>query len=334
MVRAMTKTLVTGAAGFIGSHVTRLLLDAGRDVRALIFPGEEVSNLDGLEIERLEGDIRDRAAMDRAMEGCDRVFHLAAIYAIWLPEPTQMWDVNVHGSRVVCDAALAAGIERMVYTSSIAAVGTLPGEQEADETVPFNGWGIANDYVFSKYVGELEARDAVRRGLPATIVNPAFPFGWGDLRPTPTGGIVLAIMKGQFPGWYEAGFNIVDVEDVAIGHLLAEEKGGVGERYILGNENLHSREFMQMVGEVCGRKVPDRKLPLPILKALGTLLETVSDRVTHKRPFMTRKAIEYAAQHLYYDTSKARTELGYEPRPVRDSIVRAAEWFRHRGLAH
>ena len=328
------KTLVTGAAGFIGGHVTRMLLDEGRSVRALIRPGEELTNLQGLEgdLETLPGDIRDPDTMATAMVGCDQVFHLAAIYAMWMQDPTRIWDVNVRGTQVVCQAALEAGVERMVYTSSIAAIGLLPGKEAATEATPYNYW-TANDYVFSKYVGELECREAIRRGLPAVIVNPALPFGWGDTGPTPTGAIVLSLMNGKFPGYIDGGVNVVDVEDVARGHLLARDKGRVGERYILGGHNITTREFVDVVGRVCGVKTPRRRLPVELLAKVGWLLEGVADRVTHTEPFMTEEGVRYAARHIYFDTTKAREELGLPQTPFEDSVARSAEWFRSRGLA-
>lgn len=328
------KTLVTGGAGFIGGHVTRMLLEEGRAVRALIRPGEALTNLEGLsgDLETVTGDIRDKEAVAKALDGCDRVFHLAAIYALWMQEPSRIWDVNVRGTQVICQAALDAGVKRMVYTSSIAAMGILPGEQPADETTLYNYWG-ANDYIFSKYVSELECREYIRQGLPAVIVNPALPFGWGDTGPTPTGNLVLSLLNGKFPGYIDGGVNVVDVQDVARGHLLAEEKGRVGERYILGGHNVTTLEFMQLVGRVCGVKVPKRRLPAGAMMRIGRLLEGVAYRVTHTEPFITEKAVDYASRHVYFDTTKAREELGLPKTPIEESIARSAQWFRSRGLA-
>ena len=329
-----TKTLVTGAAGFIGAHVTRMLLEEGRSIRALIRPGEALTNLEGLDgdLETMTGDVRDPAAMAKAVDGCDRVFHLAAIYAMWMRDRTRIWDVNVRGTQVMCQAALDAGVKRFVYTSSIAAIGSLPGEQPSNEDTPYNYW-TANEYIFSKYVSELECREFIRRGLPAVIVNPALPFGWGDTGPTPTGNIVLSLMNGKFPGYIEGGVNVVDVQDVARGHLLAEKKGKVGERYILGAHNVNTYDFMSLVGRVCQVKVPQRKLPTNVMLRLGALLEGVADRITHTEPFLTRGGIEYASRYVYFDTTKAREELGLPQTPIEESIARSAEWFRSRGLA-
>ena len=328
------KTLVTGGAGFIGGHVTRMLLEEGRSVRALLRPGEALTNLQGLDgdLETMTGDVRDEAAMAKAVAGCDRVFHLAAIYALWMQDRTRIWDVNVRGTQVVCQAALDAGVERMVYTSSIAALGILPGQEAADETTPYNYW-TANDYIFSKYVSELECREYIRRGLPAVIVNPALPYGWGDTGPTPTGNIVLSLLNGRFPGYIDGGVNVVDVRDVARGHLLAEEKGRVGERYILGGHNVTTQQFMELVGRVCKVKVPSRRLPTGMLMGIGKLLEGVADRVTHREPFITEGGIEYASRHVYFDTTKAREELGLPQTPIEESIEESARWFRSRGLA-
>ncbi|MBU2490266.1 MAG: SDR family NAD(P)-dependent oxidoreductase, partial [Proteobacteria bacterium] len=227
----MTKALVTGAAGFIGSHVARLLLEEGTEVRALIRPGESFTNLAGLEVERVEGDILDPAAVDRAMEGVDVLFHLAAVYATWLPDWSVLWEVNLQGSRNVLWSAIRMGVGKVVYTSSIAAVGVLPGKALADETTPFNQYALGSPYVLSKYLSQQEALGFAKNGLDLVVVNPAFPFGAGDIGPTPTGRIILDFLMGKAPVIFHGGANIVDVEDVARGHVLAAKKGRSGEIY-------------------------------------------------------------------------------------------------------
>jgi dihydroflavonol-4-reductase len=327
----MAKTLVTGAAGFIGSHVVLELLKQNREVRALILPGENTKNLDGLDIERFEGDVCDPDSMKKAMQGCNRLFHLAAIYALWLPNRRKMYDVNVTGSQNVLWAACKAGVERVVYTSSVAALGVEPGEQPANENTEFNQITKANDYIFSKYLSDRDAKAFAREGLPLTVVNPAFPFGARDIVPTPTGQILLDVVNGKTPGYFDAGFSIVDVEDVARGHILAEEKGRVGESYLMANQNVTFKEFFEMIMRVTGVKVKLRKIPVSVAIGLGYVLEYWSNRWSHRPPLLSAKALRYARQYLYFDNSKARNELGLEFTPVESSIRRAVEWFGENG---
>jgi dihydroflavonol-4-reductase len=327
----MAKTLVTGAAGFIGSHVVLELLKQNREVRALVLRGENTKNLDGLDIETFEGDVCDPDSMRRAMEGCNRLFHLAAIYALWLPNRRKMYDVNVTGSQNVLWAAYKASVERVVYTSSVAALGVEPGEQLANENTEFNQITKANDYIFSKYLSDRDAKVFAREGLPLTIVNPAFPFGARDIVPTPTGQILLDLVNGKTPGYFDAGFSIVDVEDVARGHILAEEKGKVGESYLMANKNLTFKEFFELVMRVTGVQVKLRKIPVSVAIGLGYLLEYWSNRWSHRPPLLSAKALRYARQYLYFDNGKARNELGLEFTPVESSIRRAVEWFRENG---
>ena len=324
------KTLVTGAAGFIGSHVVRELLARGREVRAMIRPGEDVRNLEGLEVERVPGDVTDPASLRRAVEGCARVFHLAAIYAIWLPEPRRMYDVNVTGTHNLLWACQRAGVEKVVHTSSIAALGLHP-DRPSDETTEFNQARQANDYVLSKWLSEeLATRFSRESGLPVVVVNPAFPFGARDVGPTPTGKILLDLVKGRFPGYFDAGFNVVDVEDVARGHLLAEEKGQVGRRYLLSGTNLSMREFMQLVARVAGIRVKLRRIPLRLAIWYGDWLDRRAEKV-QRPPILSGRTLRYAGQNLYYDNARTRAELGLELTPIEDSIARALTWFRENG---
>ncbi len=326
------KVLVTGATGFIGSHVTRMLLDEGHDVRALVQPGAPTANIDALDVERVEGDLRDADLAKKALKGVRELYHLAAIYQLWLARPALMYEVNVEGTRSLLTAALASkSLEKVVHTSSIAAVGAKPGTEPADETTFFNLWDRANEYILSKYVSELEVLDFVRRGLPAVIVNPAFPFGRGDIAPTPTGEIVLNTAKRVVPGYMEGGFNAVDVEDVARGHLLASEKGRIGERYILGGENVTYRAFAKLVAEVAGVWIPDLKIPTGLIHATVSAAERVS-KLTGRKPFATVKAFEYASQYVYFDCTKARKELGLAQTPLRAAVEKAVAWFRERGM--
>jgi dihydroflavonol-4-reductase len=325
------KTLVTGAAGFIGAHVTRKLVERGREVRAMLAPNEDASPLDGLDVEIVRGDIRDPEACRAAVQGCRRAFHLAAIYKIWTPDDKVIFDVNVTGSANLLWACLRAGVERVVYTSSIAAIGQRDDGLPADEETPFNLWRDANAYIRSKYVSEQVALTFAREGLPLVVVNPTFPFGAGDRAPTPTGQILLNTLNRRSPGILDGGFNAVDVEDVAEGHLGAEERGRVGERYILGNVNFLFKDFVRLIAEVTGRAVPSRTVPYPVYYGIAAIAEMVSDRFTHKHPIATRKAVKYVHRPLFFDPSKARRELGLPQTDIRDTIRKAVQWFEEHG---
>jgi dihydroflavonol-4-reductase len=327
----MGKTLVTGAAGFIGSHVVRELLAKNREVRAMILPGEDTRILEGLDIERVECDVLDADGVKSAMQDVDRVYHLAAIYAMWLPRREKIYDVNCTGSLNVLWAALKSGVEKVVFTSSIAAVGLREGTQGADETVLFNNMGRANDYVYTKWLSEEQAKTFIPNGLPIVFCNPALPYGPRDLGPTPTGQILLDIVNGKNKFYFKGGINAVDVEDVAKGHVLAEGSGRIGERYILGNRNLTFKEFFELIASVTGVPLKARKIPIGMMIPIADRMERRADNVTHKPPLFTGGALRYAKNYLYFDVSKARKELGYEPRPPEESIRRAVDWFVENG---
>lgn len=321
--------LVTGASGFIGSNLVKILLEEGVTVRALVQKGVPLQNLDGLAVERVEGDLRDEASLERAMRGCDTLFHLAAIFAYWLPDPSVMYRVNVEGTIALLRAAQAAGVKKVVHTSSIASLGTLPGEAMADETTPFNNWDTADHYILSKYMGELEALRFNSLGLPVTVVNPAFPFGGGDIAPTPTGILIQRYIDGQNPFVFKGGFNAAHVKDVARGHWLAALHGKPAEKYILGGHNVSYREFANLVTKIAGVKPPKWEVPTAPFAAVGRVLEWVADHVTHKQPAMVDKSLRYSTERfLYFDIGKARRELGYEPSPFEDAVKEAVAWFQ------
>jgi dihydroflavonol-4-reductase len=325
------KTLVTGAAGFIGTHVVRRLCAQGREVRALLAPDEDATPLAGLDIELVRGDVRDLDACRRAVAGCARVFHLAGLYRIWSPDDRVLFDVNVTGSANMMLASGRAEVGRVVYTSSIAAIGQYPDGRPADEEAPFNLWRETNAYVRSKYVAEEVVRSFARAGLPVVIVNPSFPLGEGDRGPTPTGQVLLDLLRGRTPGILEGGVNVVDVEDVAEGHLLAEERGRLGERYLLANQNLTFRELAGLLCEVTGRPAPRRTLPFPLFWGIAALAELAADHVTHRPPIATRKTVRYLHRRLYFDPTKARRELGLPQTDIRVTLRKAARWFESQG---
>jgi dihydroflavonol-4-reductase len=321
--------LVTGASGFIGSHVVRILVEHGVKVRALVQEGVPLANLDDLPVERVAGDLRDAASLERAVDGCDTVFHLAAIYAYWLPDPSLMYRVNVEGTVRLLGAALARGVRRVVHTSSIAAVGIAPGEGGADEDTPFNSWDTADHYVLSKYMGELEALRFNQLGLPVVVVNPAFPYGANDIAPTPTGVLIQRYIAGQNPFVFRGGLNVVPVQDVARGHWLAALRGRPGQRYILGGHNLSYRDFADAVTDAAGVKRPRWEVPTAPFARVGKVLEWVSDHVTHRPPLMVDRSLRYSTErNLFFKIDKARRELGYEPGPYRPAIEEAVRWFK------
>ncbi len=327
---------VSGATGFIGSAVVRRLLADGREVRALLEPGANSANLDQLppsKVDRVTVDVCDYVTMARALDGCSAFYHLAAIYKVWTPDPTDLYRVNLEGTTASLLAAKTARIPRVVYTSSIAAIGRRDDGAPADETVQFNLYDDANPYILSKYLSERTAIRFAESGLPVVIVNPAFPFGPRDLAPTPTGRIILMILSGKLPGLPAGGFCAVDVEDVAAGHVAAETKGRVGERYLLGNHNVTFREFVELVCRVAGKPAP--KIAIPNWLGLGVTagLELVSKHVTHAEPRATVKSAKFMFGPAYFDCSKARAELDLPCTPLVETIERAVAFFRDQGMA-
>jgi dihydroflavonol-4-reductase len=326
------KTLVTGATGFIGSAVVRRLLARGRAVRCYVEPGANRQNLDGLDVEIVEADINDRAAIGRALDGASVLYHLAAIYKLWLPDNALMYEVNVEGTKTVLFAALQAGLDKVVYTSSIAAVGRPEHGDMADETTAFNLWDESNHYVRSKWLSERDALRFAREGLPLVVVNPAFPFGERDIGPTPTGRFIVDTLAGRVPGYMDGGFNAVNVEDVAEGHILAEERGQVGQRYILGDHNVTYKEFFDAVTEVAGLKPITRKLPTKVLLGMAWMMEKTAD-LRKKPPQLTYKSALYGSRKLWFDCRKAHQELGMPSTPLAESIEHSVRWFRDHGVS-
>lgn len=329
---------VTGSTGFIGSAVVRKLLSDGRDVRAIIEPGAKTAPLDEVEkdtgkrVDRVEADVCDVARMTAALEGCESLHHLAAIYKTWTPDPTAIYRVNVEGTTSTLLAAEKARVRRIVYTSSIAAIGLGEGKQLADEKTRFNLFDVANEYILTKWLSERVALRFAEAGLPVVIVNPAFPFGPRDSAPTPTGKIVISLLRGEVPGVGDGGFNCIDVEDVAAGHVAAEEKGRVGERYILGDHNVTMKEFFEIVCDVGGVKTPKLPIPRTLGAAIALGFELWSDHISHEEPRATYRSIRYAQRYAWFDPTKARNELGLPSTPLRASIARAVSWFRAHGM--
>ena len=321
------KVLVTGATGFIGSAVARALVRTGVDVRVLARPESDFRNLKGLTVERIAGDLRDPSSLRKSLTGCQQLYHLAAHYALWAKDPTIFYDINVTGTRNLLEAAHAAGIERTVYCSTIGAIGLPPGGGLGTEDTPVSLDQMAGHYKRSKYLAEQEVLKLAQKGLPVVIVNPSAPVGAGDVRPTPTGQVIVDFMKGRMPAYIKTGMNIVDVEDVAAGHLLAMQKGRQGERYILGCANLMLRELFEMLGRLTGLKAPSLKLPRLAILPLAYLNQWMAN-LTGQPPRIPLEGIKMAKYNMHYDCSKAIRELGIPQTPPEIALEKAVRWFR------
>jgi dihydroflavonol-4-reductase len=319
-------TLVTGASGFIGWHVARLLAERGQKVRALVRP---TSRLRELEVEPVVGDLRDAGSLDRAVGGCERVFHVAADYRLWARHPQELYGSNVEGTRNLLEAARKHGVERFVYTSTVGCIG-VPRGGLGDETVPVTLEEMSGAYKRSKFLAERLALEFAESGLPVVVVNPTAPVGDHDVKPTPTGKIVLDFLKGAMPAFIDTGLNLVDVRDTAAAHLLAAERGRPGERYIVGGENLTLKEILQKLARLTGKEAPRLKLPYAVAYAAG-VITTGWARVTGHPPRAPLDAVRMAKKKMFVSTEKARRELGFAPGPVDAALGRAVEWFQANG---
>ncbi|MGB0629720.1 MAG: hopanoid-associated sugar epimerase [Alphaproteobacteria bacterium] len=327
------RALVTGTSGFVGSAVARRLAVEGHELRVLLRPSSDRRNLAGMDVEIAEGDLADAASLKAAVAGCDAVFHVAADYRIWVPDGgASMYRANVDGTRDLIRAALEAGVGRFVYTSSVAVLGAGKDGAVSDETTPSVESDMISHYKKSKFLAEKEVDRLVRdEGAPVVIVNPSAPFGPRDIKPTPTGRIVLDAAKGRMPAYLDTGLNAVHVDDVAEGHLLAFEKGAIGQRYILGGENLSLRQIVEIVTDYAGRSGPWLKLPRAPLYPVAWIAEQLG-RATGREPAVTLDALRMAAKFMYYSSDKARRALGYNPRPAREALTDAVDWYRENGF--
>lgn len=329
-LRKMTKTLVTGGTGFVGRAVVEELLAAGREVRVLVRQDDHPA-LNGLEVEVAKGDLRDRDSLDQALKGCARVFHVAADYRLWVPDPKIMYAINVQGTQNLLAACLAQRVERLVYTSTVGTLGNPGDGAPGTEDTPVTYYDMVGQYKRTKFSAELSAVQYAKQGLPVVIVNPSTPVGPWDYRPTPTGQMIVDFLKGRMPAYLETGLNIVHVKDVARGHLLAEEKGRVGKKYILGNENLSLSAILKLLAEISGRRAPRVKLPYWPVLAMACVNECWATYISHKPPRMPLTAVRMARKYMYFDNSKAVKELGLTLTPVRQALEDAVEWFREHG---
>jgi dihydroflavonol-4-reductase len=322
--------LVTGANGFVGCHVVRALLERGDRVRALVRNGADLAALAGLDIEICRGDVRDRAAVGPAAAGCDEIYHVAADYRLWVRDPAPMYATNVEGTRNVIDAARDAGVARVVHTSTVGALG-IPSGGIGREDTPVRLSQMTGPYKRSKFLAEQIALDAARAGVPVVIVNPSTPIGALDFKPTPTGRIVAEFLARRMPAYVDTGLNLVDVQDVARGHLLAAGRGRIGEKYILGGENLTLREMLERLAAIA--RLPAPRVRIPYAVALGFALgaEVVARAITHRAPRASLTEVRMARKRMLFDSSKARRELGYEPGAIDTALERAIEFFRGPG---
>jgi dihydroflavonol-4-reductase len=322
--------LVTGATGFVGSAVTRALLRRGQRVRILARPGSDRRNLAKLCVEIAEGSLEAPEALARAVTGCRYVYHVAADYRLWVPDPEPMFRTNVVGTRDLMIAALDAGVERVIYTSSVATLG-LVSKGSANEETPSRAEDMIGPYKRSKFEAEEVVRDlAQRRGLPVVIANPSTPVGPSDIKPTPTGRMILEAARGQMPAFVDTGLNIVHVDDVAEGHLAAAEKGRIGERYVLGGENMSLAEILAEVSRAAGRRAPSLRVPHGMLYPVAVGAELAA-RLTGREPLITLDGVRMSRKKMYFSSEKASRELGYRPRPAREAIIDAVSWFRANG---
>src|SRR5580658_7385856 len=323
-------TLVTGATGFVGSHVARQLVAAGDAVRVLVRRSSNLAVLEGLAVEPVEGDLRDGASLERAMQGVRRVYHVAADYRLWTPKPAEIYESNVEGTRRLLAAAHRAGVERIVYTSTVATIavprrGAVPNEEmkaTLDEMI--------GHYKRSKFLAEQVAIDAARAGVPVVIVNPTAPVGPGDWKPTPTGRIILDFLQGKMPAYVDTGLNVVAVEDVAAGHLLAPEKGRVGERYILGARNMTLKQILDALAAITGRRAPRLKLPHVVALAAGYADELYS-RLAGREPQIPVEGVKMSRHKMFVESDKAARELGYAPGEIEAALERAVRWYEDNG---
>jgi len=330
-MQSAAQTLVTGATGFVGSAVAKALRDAGFLVRALVRPGSRRAHIEGFDLELAEGDLRDRASVARAMRGVRYVFHVAADYRLWARDKREIFAANVGGTRNVMQEALAAGVERVVYTSSVATLTLRPDGAPADESVPLSEEGGIGAYKRSKIAAERLVETMVANaGLPAVIVNPSTPIGPRDVKPTPTGRIIVEAACGRIPGFVDTGLNLVHVDDVAAGHLAALRRGIIGERYILGGTDVPFADMLADIARIVGRKPPRLRVPRAVALPVAYAAEGMA-WLTGREPFATVDGIRMSEHRMFFTAAKAERELGFRARPYRQGLEDAIRWFGEAG---
>jgi dihydroflavonol-4-reductase len=325
------KCFVTGATGFLGSHVARQLLASGAELRLLVRSTSRLDNIADLAAEHVTGDLRDSDSLKHGMEGCEFVFHVAADYRLWSLNHQELYDSNVEGTRNILRAARECGVRRVIYTSSVATMGFGNNGRLTDEKSPVTLANMIGDYKRSKFMAEQWVLEAGRSGQNVVMVNPTTPVGERDIKPTPSGQIILDFLRRKFPAYVDTGLNLVDVIDCAEGHLLAMEKAQPGERYILGGENLTLKQILDKLGAITGLPSPKIKLPYAVAFATGVVDTLVTGKIRKREPRVTIDAVRMGRKKMFVTSAKAERELGWNPRPVDESLRRAVEWFRANG---
>jgi dihydroflavonol-4-reductase len=328
------KAFVTGATGFVGSHVARVLAEQGADLRLLVRSSSDPKNIQELNADRVVGDLCDPESIDRAMAGCDVVFHVAADYRLWVRDPAQMYRANVEGTRTILQAARKNGVRRVVYTSSVATMGFTVKNNPVDESSPVSLENMIGHYKRSKYMAEEVALAAGHDGIDVVVVNPSTPVGEQDIKPTPTGRIVVDFLKKKFPAYVDTGLNLVDVRECARGHVAALEKGRSGERYILGGENLTLKQILDKLAAITGLSSPRVRLPYAVALASGVVDTVVTGVVLRREPRVTIDAVRMGRKKMFVSSAKAERELGWKVVPVDAALRRAVQWFTENGYAN
>lgn len=324
------KVFVTGATGFIGATLTRELLKEGHEVRVLARPGSDRRNLSGLEVEIHEGDLRNPSSLREGIAGCEHLFHAAADYRLWTRRPAEMYESNVTGTRNILEAALACGVSRVVYTSSVGTLGNPGNGTPGDESSPVALADMVGHYKKSKFLAEREAEKFLDRGLPLVIVNPSTPVGAFDIKPTPTGKIIVDFLNGRMPAYLDTGLNIIDVEDCARGHILAAQHGRIGEKYILGNSNLTLRQIFELLEKLTGLPAPRVRLPYTPILLAACVNEAISF-CTGREPLIPLAGVQMAGKFMFFDSGRGIRELGLPQNPVEEALGKAVQWFRNNG---
>ena len=328
------KAFVTGATGFVGSHVARLLAAQGGELRLLVRPGSRTDNIDGLNAERVTGDLTDPDSLRKGMQGCEFVFHVAADYRLWVRDPEQMYRANVEGTRSILSGAQEAGVRRVVYTSSVATMGFTGNGMPCDEDSPVSLANMIGHYKRSKFMAEQIVLEAGRNGVNAVMVNPTTPIGEQDIKPTPTGRIIVDFLNRSFPAYVDTGLNLVDVVECALAHLAAMERGKPGERYIIGGENLTLKQILDKLAGITGLPAPTMKVPHMVAMGFALCDQVFTGLLLRKEPRATVDAVRMGRKKMFASSAKAERDLGYKPTPADDALRRAVEWFKRHGYVH